>query len=129
MPFRIPDAIKTFDFRLSEAGLPLAKVILLGGVRYVEVCPACSCIHELPMRHEGDTYEPRCLWREWGSAEYLKWTAKYPQAAEHRKIALVDAETFAALVPPPLSLVAKPKRTRKAKTAAPVKRPRTRKAA
>ncbi len=139
MPFRIPEAIKTFDWRLSEAGIPLAKIITLGGVRYVEVCPACSCIHEISARHEGDTFEPRCLVREWNTANYQAWVKKYPDAAKHHTVQLVDAEAWAQLVPPPvLAIVKKPKmtsstkptkRTRKPAPAAKPKRTRKAKAA
>ncbi len=128
MPFRIPEAIKTFDFKLSEDGLPLAKVILLGGVRYVEVCPCCSCIHQLPMKHQGSEFEPRCLVREWNTANYKAWLKRYPEATKHRTVQLVDAETWATLAVqsvhsrsrrrPPLAVVEKPKRARKAKKAA-----------
>lgn len=89
MPFRIPEAIKKFDFKLSDAGQPLANVILLGGVRYVEVCPCCSCIHQLPIRHEGDTYTPRCLVKEWGRPDYLKWIVRFPDAAKHTRVQLI----------------------------------------
>ncbi len=118
MPFRIPSAIQTFNFRLSEARIPLAKVILLGGVRYVEVCPCCSCIHQLPMRHEGETFEPRCLFREWQRPDYTRWITKYPEAKEHTRVQLVTGEQWATLTAPPLEVVKKPRRTRKSKKAA-----------
>lgn len=110
MPFRIPDAIKKFTLELSDTGLPLARVILLGGIRYVEVCPCCSCLHPLPVTHRGDTYEPRCLWREWGRLDYQKWVAQHPEAAKHKTVMLVER--------PVVHLVTTPIE------AAPVKRPR-----
>lgn len=113
MPFRIPEAIKKFNFQLSADNLPLAKVILLGGIRYVEVCPGCSCIHQLPIRHEGDTFQPRCLWREWQRPDYRKWIERYPDAAKANTVKLLTAEEWAAI--PALAIVEKPVRATKSK--------------
>ena len=122
MPFKIPDAIKQFDFKLSEDGLPLAKVILLGGIRYVEVCPGCSCLHQLPMRHSGDTYTPRCLLKEWARPDYKAWIERYPDAPQHRAVKLVTPDQWASLVPAPLAIV-------KAKAKAKAPKARTRRKA
>lgn len=92
MPFRIPDAIKSFTWELSASGQPVAHVITLGGVRYVEVCPCCSCIHQLPVTHQGNTFEPRCLWREWGRPDYRKWIEQHPDAANHRMVMLTNVD-------------------------------------
>ena len=58
MPFRIPTAIAQFTFTLSPTGQPVANVVTLGNGRWIEVCPLCSCLHDITT-YQGSEYEPR----------------------------------------------------------------------
>lgn len=111
MPYKIPDEQKAFTFTVlpgaallpsvGEAdpqrgdGHPLAKVITLGGSRWIACCPCCGMIHDL-QAHQGDVYEPQCIVRVTHPHVYQAWRAKYPDAVQHTRVQLVTPEQWAA---------------------------------
>ncbi len=124
MPFSIPSEQKEFQFTVNGQGLPLAKVITLGRGRWIAVCPCCGMVHDITT-HTGDTFEPRCLVREWNTANYQAWLKKYPDAASQRTVQLVTAERWSELTALPLKVVKKPNaKTRSSRDAEKPKRTR-----
>jgi len=115
VPFKITTEQAAFTFTVNSDGLPLAKVITLGGSRWIACCPCCGMIHDL-MAHRGDVYEPQCIVRVTHPHVYQAWQAKHVDAASHRRVRLVTPDQWAAQVPPVVAIVKKP--SRKAKKAA-----------
>ena len=91
MPFKLPDEQKRYRWNLSADGLPVGKVERWGNIPYLLVCPLCGMLHEI---RGGSTltigeFEPACIVKQTHKTVYAEWIAKYPQAADYRRVTLL----------------------------------------
>ncbi len=115
MPFAIPTARDKFKWQLdgeSPGGLPLANIIQLGNAAWIEVCPICSCIHELPASAQpGDMFKPVCLLKTLHPSVYQNWLKRFPDARNYTRVTLSARDEIRLLTP---ALPAPAKRQKKA---------------
>src|SRR5262249_41919794 len=104
MPFSIPTAQCDFSITLTGdllGGLPLANIIQLGNACWIEVCPCCGCIHELPRNAQpGDVLKPLCAVKTTHPTVYKSWLERFPQAAVFRHVLLTSRDELKIITPP-----------------------------
>src|SRR5262245_48331496 len=54
MPLTIKNEQDKFKFKVNDDGLPLGKVIKLGGSYWISCCPLCGHAHEIGQQHSGE---------------------------------------------------------------------------
>jgi len=88
MPLTIKGEQDKFKFKVSESGLPLGKVIKLGGKYWIACCPLCGHAHELGEQQSGE-FEPNCIVKILSPKIYAEWVKQYPLAANSSRVLLV----------------------------------------
>lgn len=88
MPLTIKYEQDRFKFKLGDGGLPLGKVIKLGGSYWIACCPLCGHAHDLGDQQSGE-FEPNCIVKALSPKIYTEWVKQYPQAATFRRVRLI----------------------------------------
>lgn len=94
MPIRLSNR-KSFTWRETDDGKPIAVCARFGAVVYTLICPGCGCMHEIRADVTGDSFdiEANCLLRKLAGMSqaytpvnwrriYDDWCSKYPQARD-----------------------------------------------
>lgn len=88
MPLTIKSEQDKFKFKINDDGLPLGKVIKLGGSYWIGCCPLCGHAHDLGAQQSGE-FEPNCIVKVLSPKIYAEWVKQYPQAATSKRVMLV----------------------------------------
>jgi len=89
MPLTIKGEQDKFKFKVNGDGLPLGKVIKLGGTYWIGCCPLCGHAHELGEQQSGE-FEPNCIVKTLQPKVYAEWLKQYPQSAAVKRVMLVS---------------------------------------
>lgn len=92
MPYGFVDAKKAYKLKL-DGETPIANVVPLGTGRYIEVCPACGCLHEIrhPLPAEGATVQPTCTVPRLAAIFApirARWLKQHPETAGYSSVKL-----------------------------------------
>jgi hypothetical protein len=88
MPFTIKGEQDKFKFKVNDGGLPLGKVIKLGGSYWIGCCPLCGHAHDIGQQQSGE-FEPNCIVKTLSPKVYAEWVKQYPQATDAKRVMLV----------------------------------------
>ena len=88
MSLKLPDEQKSFVFRLSSVGVPVAEVERVGTGLWLVCCPLCGMLHDVTGQRDGVVIAPRCdlsLTHPW---VYTAWLTLHPDAAQFQCVLL-----------------------------------------